>query len=63
MWMWMRTGGGEDDPVTRVTSSLSGLSEELSQIKDVLSTPTQSAQIEQALDRLVGVLQGLDREK
>lgn len=57
-----RMGGGDDDPVTRVTGTLTGLSEELSGIRSAL---TGSERTERALDglrgELAGVRQSLDK--
>ncbi len=53
-----RMGGGADDPVTRVTGSLSGLSEDLSGIKQVLEAGTNEgldSKLEVLGERLKGI--------
>ena len=48
-----RTGGGADDPVTRVTGTLTGLSEQLEGIKQVLSEGRESS-----LDERLAIVSG-----
>ncbi|MCG8420597.1 MAG: DNA repair ATPase [Proteobacteria bacterium] len=45
-----RTGGADDDPVSRVTATLSGLAEGLEQIEQALKRVTQQDQVVEALD-------------
>jgi hypothetical protein len=53
-----RTGGGEDDPVARVTSTLSGLHDQLGDIKDVLASG-QSTRLDQSMRGMTSQLDGI----